>query len=383
MDRGGGIEGTVGVPAALELPSAVLVAALTRLAAADTRADVAASVPALLVHQPGVRACAVVTRDGPRAVVVGSAGYDCETMSPGVALPLDSGLPVTEAVRTGRLVVRGSGPSWVAAPFGGRRASGALLLSLLVPPPVRSPDLEAVLALARAVGCALQRAQVQESAFQELALVTATLAPPPPTAGRGVAVQVRRHDGVTGADVVVRLDEGGGTWLVVADVRRRGLEAAVLARTAHAAVSAVVPHAADPGAVVRAVLAALDGSPPGPGASVVGARVALGEVALAWSRSPAPALVSGGRVVLLEDDSARGQAPATRVVRPVQDAVLVLHSDGLTRRAGVEVSLADLLPPAQVADVDALAEHLVRAADDVGPATDDVAVLVARLADLP
>jgi hypothetical protein len=382
VSRGGGNDAAVGVPAALELPSAVLVAALARLAAADTRADVAASVPALLVDQPGVRACAVVARDGPRAVVVGSAGYDCGTMSTGAALPLDAGLPVTEAVRTGRLVLRGSGPAWVAAPFGGRRASGALLLSLSGPPPAVRRDTEAVLTLARAIGAALQRAKAQEDAFVELALVTTTLAPPPSSAGRGVAVRALRHDGVTGPDVVVRRDDGGATWLVVADVRRRGLEAAVLARTAHAAVAAVVPHVAEPAAVVRAVLTSLDDSGPGRPASVVVARVTRGEVALAGSQSPPPALLAGGRVVLLEDHLRAGQAPVTRVVRPAEDAVLVLHSDGLTSRAGVELPLSDLLPPAPVDDVEALADHLLRAADGVAPASDDVAVLVARLADL-
>jgi hypothetical protein len=382
VSRGGGYDAVVGVPAALELPSAVLVAALTRLAAADTRADVAASVPSLLVEQPGVRACAVVTRDGRRAVVVGSAGYDCATMSTGATLPLEAGLPVTEAVATGRLVLRGSGPAWVAAPFGGRRASGALLLSLSVRPPAGRRDIEAVLTLARAVGGALQRAQAQEDAFVELALVTATLAQPPSSGGRGVAVRTRRHEGVTGPDVVVCVDDGGATWLVVVDVRRRGLEAAVLARTARAAVTAVVPHVAEPAAVVRAVLTSLDDSGSGPGASVVVARVARREVVLAGSQSPPPALLSGGRVVLLEDHLRAGEAPVTRLVRPAEDAVLVLHSDGLTRRGGAELPLADLLPAAPLPDVEGLADHLLRAADGVALATDDVAVLVARLADL-
>lgn len=364
-------------PPALELSPALLLAALTRLASADTLAEVAAAVPALLVHEPGVRACAVVGRDGAQVVVLGSAGYDCGTMDPGATLPLDAGLPVTEAVRSSRTVARGTGPAWVGVPFGGVPARGALLLSLLVAPPTRVHDLAALPALARAVGDALQRAQAQESAFLELALVTVTLAQPASPSGPGVSVRQRPVDGVVGADVALRVDARDATWLVVADVQRTGLEAAVLARTAHTAVTAVVPHVRDPGAVVQAVTGALSSSGPGPAASVCVARVAGGEVGLSASCAPPPVLLTGGRVAPVDT-----AGPGTTVVRPPVDAVLVLHSDGLTRRAGRTVLLTDLLGAAPVADLDALADHLVRTADAAGPQSDDVSVLVARPADL-
>lgn len=383
MSRGGGQEPAVGAPPMLELPPQVLVAALTRLAGADTRSDVAASVPALLLEEPGVRGCAVVVRDGSRAVVLGSAGYGCGTMSAGAALPLDAGLPVTDAVRSGRLVQRGTGPSWVAAPFGGRRAAGALLLSLVGPPPSRPRDTAVVAALARALGDALRRAQAQETAFLDLALVTATLAQPTSPDGGGVAIRRLPHDGVLGSDVAMRIDDGDATWLVVADVHRRGLEGAAHAHAVATAATAVVPHVCEPADLVHAVRRALADSGPGPAVSVSVARAAHGELALAASQAPAPALLSGGRVTLLEDVAGRiADGPAARVVRPARDAVLVLHSDGLTRRAGVVLSLVELIAGAPSDEVSALADHLVRTGQGAGPADDDVTVLVARLTDL-
>ncbi len=100
------------------VPSAVLVDALSALAGAGDRLAVAEATLPLLVELPGVRAAAVVERAGPDVVVQGSAGYGCGDMGPGARLPLDAGLPVTEAVRTGLTVVPG-GP---AGPCVGRRA---------------------------------------------------------------------------------------------------------------------------------------------------------------------------------------------------------------------------------------------------------------------
>ena len=125
-------------PPAERLDDALVLDVLSRLAGAGSAADVAAAVLAPLVELDGVRAACVVVRDGEDAVVVGSAGYDCDSMAPGARLPLGAGLPVTEAVRTGRTVVQGTGPSWAAVPSG-RVRRGALLLSLTDPPPGDEP----------------------------------------------------------------------------------------------------------------------------------------------------------------------------------------------------------------------------------------------------
>ena len=165
------------VPSAARLDPALVVDVLARLAGADSTADIAAASLPPLLDLPGVRAACLVVRDGDDAVVVGSAGYDCGTMAPGARLPLDAGLPVTEAVRTGRRVVQGGGPSWIAVPYG-RARRGALLLSLTVAPPADEESLRRLERVGRAVGDALHRAAEQERTFAELALVTSGLASP-------------------------------------------------------------------------------------------------------------------------------------------------------------------------------------------------------------
>ncbi|MCU1673584.1 MAG: hypothetical protein JWN77_1697, partial [Frankiales bacterium] len=133
------------------VPDAAVLDALVALAGAAGPLDVADAVCPLLAELPGVRAVGLLQRDRRDAVLVGSSGYGCDTMGPGARLPLDSGLPATEAVRTGRAVVQGSGPGWCAVPWG---RAGALLLSCDGPPP---QDLRGLERLARAVGLALAR----------------------------------------------------------------------------------------------------------------------------------------------------------------------------------------------------------------------------------
>ena len=136
---------------------------LERLLVAGTCEQVAAAPLPLLLDLPGVRAAAVVLREAGRVVVADSSGYDCDAFGAGVALPLDAGLPVTEAVRTGRTVVRGGGPSWVAVPFVRSRAgAGALLLSLDGAPPREQADLVRLERLVRALGEAFDRAAGQD-----------------------------------------------------------------------------------------------------------------------------------------------------------------------------------------------------------------------------
>ena len=75
-------------PDAVTMPAALLVDALAALVGAGTSSGVASACLPLLLDQPGVRACALVVRDGAHVVVLGSAGYDCGSMDAGVVLPL-------------------------------------------------------------------------------------------------------------------------------------------------------------------------------------------------------------------------------------------------------------------------------------------------------
>ena len=403
----GARKGTTGRPPVVpgaRLPSAtsdavlddvLLVDALAALAAADSRAQVAAAALPLLVDRPGVRACAVVGRDGDTVVVLGSAGYGCGSMSAGAALPLDAGLPVTEAVRTGRLVELGTGPAWVAAPFGAGGRSGALLLSLDGGPLGSSEDRARLLRLARALGDALHRAHQQERAVADLALLTASLAgsrPATPAADAAVAVRQVPYDGPVGGDVALVLPDGrGGTWLLVADVCGSGLLAAVVARTVHTAASALAAYVRTPGELLDALDRAVRPDC-GPGVFVTALAVHLadGTAVVASAGHPLPLVLHGGVPTPCDVEPGQplaletgvGAACAVASFPVPAGALLVLQTDGLTDRRGPggsrDVDLAALLPRPVPDEPAALADALLRAADAVGPAQDDVTVLVVR-----
>ena len=370
----------------------LLLEALAALAAADRREDVAAAALPLLLEEPGVRACAVVVRDGVQAVVLASAGYGCGSMAPGAVLPLDAGLPVTEAVRTGRPVHRGTGPAWVAVPFGGPRRDGALLLSLTVPPPSGADDLARLDRLVRALGDALRRAAAQDRASAELAEVAATLAPVPLRGGDDLALRSVPVAGPLGGDVALRLpDARGGSWVLVADVCGSGLAAAATARAVAAAVSAAAPHVDGPAALLRAVeRAVLPDVGPGSFVTAVACRLLPGRAVLASAGHPPPLLVTGTCLQALDVlpspplalETGWDDAVLETDLALAPDAVLLLHTDGLTDRRGPHgtrtLDPATLLAPPWPHDLEALADAVVDAATAVGPAADDVTVLVVR-----
>jgi hypothetical protein len=377
----------------LVVPDVLLTDALAVLAGARSRADAASACLPVLTRRPGVRAAAVVVRRDRRVVVVGSDGYECGTMAAGAELPLDAGLPVTEAVRTGRTVVQGAGPGWVAVPFGrGRQVPGALLLSLTGAPPESTSDLTRLHRLARALGDALQRSTESEQAVAELAAVTGALAGSSPTARPDVVVRSVPAHGQVGGDVMAAVPDGrGGTWLVAADVVGSGTVAALLARSVRAAVRAAGTWAPGPSALLEAVERGIAGDVP-PGSFVTAVAIGVdptGRLRLACAGHPAPLVLQEGRPEPLDVDPGPPLALEAVTACPRLEtsaglppgAVLLLHTDGLTeRRAAHGVRLLD---PVELArglpeDLETAADRLLAAADAVGPAQDDVSVMLAR-----
>ncbi|MBW3639054.1 MAG: serine/threonine-protein phosphatase [Actinobacteria bacterium] len=366
---------------------------LAALAGADTAGSVAAAGLPLLLEQPGVRACAVLVRNASDAVVLASAGYDCGTMAAGMTLPLDAGLPVTEAISTSRLVVRGTGPSWVAVPFG-RRRTGALLLSLTSAPPGAAEDLARLHRLARALGDALERAGRQERAVVELADVALRLAPALPTgAGLDVAVRCLPIEGAVGGDVALCLpDPRGGHWLFVADVCGAGLLGALTARSVATAAVAVAPFVDGPEQLLAAVERAVR---PDVGAgsfvTAVAAHLTGGRLRVASAGHPPPLLLTATAVVTLSLDPGEplaleigaGVARRTTTYDLPVDAVLLLHTDGLTDRctdAGTRVVEAlELVSAGCDGSLDAIADCVLAAAQTAGEAGDDVSLLLVRV----
>lgn len=379
----------------LAVPESVLVDALAVLAAARTRADVAADCLPLLVGRPGVRAAAIVQRDGPRVVVLGSAGYDCGSMAAGADLPLDAGLPVTEAVRTGKTVVQGTGPGWLAVPFGGsRHVRGALLLSLHCAPPEDDVGLGRLHRLSEALGEALQRTGEHDRDAAELAVVTATLTAPVAPVGTCQVVQRSLPiEGTVGGDVLLALPDGrSGTWLLAADVCGYGLAASLVAGSVRTAARACTAWADGPAQLLAAIEDAVAPDVP-PGGFVTAVAVHLppdgGPARVASAGHPAPLLLVGGHAVpvvlepapplALDDGRAHTLTEVTMALPP--GAAVLLHTDGLTDRRvadGVRQLDPQRLASGLPDDLGLAADRLLAAAEAVGPAQDDVSLLLAR-----
>ena len=370
----------------LVVPPGVLVEGLTALAGAADRLEVAEAALPLLLDLPGVRAAAVVERSGPDVVVQGSAGYDCRAMGPGARLPLDAGLPVTEAVRTHRTVTTGPGPSWVASPFR-RRGAGALLLSLHGAPP---QDVAPVVALAHAVGQALERVGRTERALGDLAVLTAgarpaTVEDPVPD----VVLRSLPLDGSVGGDVLLAVPDGrDGTWLVVADVCGNGLGAALVAGSAATAARALAPYSRGPAALLHDLERSLRPVVvPGSFVTALVVHLAADGVTVASAGHPPPLLLTASGATALDVptglplalETGRDEAYAAVPVVVPPDALLLLHTDGLGDREGARgTEPLGLLLDVPLADPATVADQLLAAADRAGPPTDDVALMVVR-----
>lgn len=399
---GSGREASAGRAAARPLPGTpvrvdaeLVVEVLELVVGAEGEAGVAAAGLPPLVRLPGVRAVAVVVREGANAVVVGSAGYDCGTMAPGAALPLGSGLPVTEAVRTHRPVVQGTGPAWVAVPFPVRTRAGALLLSLDAAPPETEAERWRLHRIARGIAEGLRRAAAADQAAADLQVLSARFTPRlPDLPGWQLATRSCARTGGFAGDVALALpDERGGHWLVVADVCGSGPAAAVVSRSVHAAFTALSPYAAGPGDLLRAVDRTLR-QVVGPESFVTAAvvRALDGRLEFASAGHPAPVLltptgsfalvVEPGPPLALETASDPSFEQASALLP--RDGVLLLHTDGLLDRRGaagpVPAETALLVAGLPLTDVEALADAVLAAADAVGPPGDDCTVLLARRA---
>jgi hypothetical protein len=370
----------------------LVIAVLERVAAARGTQDVAAAPLPLLLDLPGVRGVAVLLQSGGHLVIAASAGYDCGSMAPASVLPLDAGLPVTEAVRLGRQVVMGAGPSWVAVPFL-RRRHGALLLSLDGPPVSAPEELARLARVSHALGEALDRAAEQERELVDLALLQASLvAESPVSAAWELAVRDLPYEGPAGGDVVLVVpDDRGGEWLLVADVCGSGLEAAVVARTVQATLRALAPWFDGPAALLGAADRALRAQVgPGRFVTAVAVRVEGSRLEAASAGHPPPLVAGPHGVTVLDLEPGpplaleTGPPPRCEEVTVLlpDDPVLVLHTDGLLDRRGPEgpqaADLPALLDGLPRDDLEALADATLAAAAELGVAGDDISLLLAR-----
>lgn len=377
--------------AAVVLPEAVVAEALEALAGAAGRVDIADAVTAVLARLPGVRAAAVLQRSQREAVVIGSTGYGCDTMSYGARLPLDSGMPATDAIRTGQVVRMGEGPGWIAAPFGRRTATpGSLLLSCEAAPPAAETDVARLQRLAGAVGAALARAVPGEQVSVELAAVLAGLAPAGVATDGQTAVRQVPRGGPVGGDVVLSLTEEGTRWFVVADVCGSGLAAAAEAAAVRTAARTLIPYASGPADLLRMLDRAIRPDVAGDRfVTAVAACLRDGLLSVATAGHPPPLLLTGSGVheVPVEPgpplamETSGALPPLAEHCSPVPaDALLVLYTDGLTDRRGAHGIDGPALARAAAAarSPEEAATLLLAAAESAGAAVDDTSLLVAR-----
>ena len=396
-DAGRAAPGTGDVATTFRLPEAVLLDVLVGLAGAASVLDVAEAVCAAVAGVDGVRAAAVLQRRDSAAVVLGSTGYGCDSMGPGARLPLDSGLPAAEAIRTGQLVRQGDGPGWCAMPFGRRTPMpGAVLLSLTSAPPTEQADLVRLQRLATAVGVALHRAERLDRSTADLAVLVGGLRPLATADRLDHALRQRPVSGPLGGDVVLDLpDHRGGRWLVSADVCGCGLPAAAGAAAVRTAVRALAPLADGPAHLLQLLDTALrPESPEGGFVTALVVQVAHGRLRAASAGHPPPLIVRPTAAEELALEPGAPLALETEALVPagaevsaaVEDGTLVvLYSDGLTERrgpGGAELPVEVLLTAAASAASGgpaAVADAMLDAANAAGRPEDDTAVLVCRL----
>lgn len=377
----------------VRIDTELVVEVLELLVGADGEAGVGAAGLPPLLRLAGVRAVATVVRRGSHVVLVGSAGYDCGSMAPGAVLPLDSGMPVTEAVRTQRPVVLGSGPAWVAVPFPPRTRQGALLLSLHGAPPETEAEMWRLHRIARAFGEGLRRAAEQEQDASDLTIMAAQFAPALSVApGWEVAVRTLPGEGSFAGDTVVCLhDDRGGQWFMVADVCGSGAAAALVARSAQATLTTLVPYADGPAALLRAAdrsLRAVVG--PESFVTALAVRVHDARIDVASAGHPPPVVLTSGGAHVVPVEPGPPLALETEsdptftllsAVLPL-DAALLIHTDGLLDRRGADgpsaAEIGVLVAGLPLGDLDVLADGVLAAASAAGAAGDDVSLLVAR-----
>lgn len=379
---------------ALHFSPAALLDVLAALAAAGSRLDVAAAVTAAMTALDGVRASAVLQRHGGEALVVGSAGYGCGTMAAGSGLPLDSGLPAAQAIKTGRLVVQGDGPGWCALPFGRHAtARGAVLLSLTGAPPSDAADLERLQRLAATVGAAMDRAEQTDRTAAELSAVLAGLAPSPGADDVNTAIRQTARGGAIGGDVALCLSDARGRWLITADVSGAGIAAASRAAAVRIAARVLAPGATGPAQLLELLDRTLrPETPEGGFVTAVVVHVGAGRLRAASAGHLAPVLLTAGTAARLELEpgpplaleTTDRLAPPTELVAVLPaEAFVVLYSDGLTDRRtpdGRDVDINELLTAVtHLATPGEVADGLIAAADAAGPADDDTTVLVSRV----
>lgn len=377
-----------------------LVAGLEQLAAAGTVHEVAAAAVDGAIALTRARGAALGVQRGDAVEILASSGYDCDSMHTGQRLPLASGLPLTEAVRTGRTVVRGEpgSPAWVVAAFAAAGRRAGLLVSLH---PDTDVDTIAVETLASAAGGALARALATTDEHFALDSVVRGLRAmpvlPPSWLDAAATVQTATTDPTHPGGDVVALVHGSSpdvAWLLVGDVCGEGLAAAPAAAQFRNVGVALARDDMAPHALLDAIDEALHRDPSADrfvtaaavrlqrrGDAVEAAVATAGHpAALLWRAGEVTAIGQAGMPLNLQLPDETRRPPQSSYVTLGPDDLLLVHTDGFVDRGTADRTqeLVELFGRAGVlADARAIVELLVSAMTEaVDPPRDDLAVAV-------
>ena len=392
-------------PSSPSTTSSRLLTAVTALATASNEREVATILVQHAAQVTDARGAALVVPVPGREAgeIVASVGYDCDTMGAGARLPYSAGLPVTEALRTGRdQVVGGTGttPGWVALTLGPTGSPlGAIVLSLQPDSRWTATETQFVRSLVRTGARTLLRAQSRSEALRAATALAGSLRPgtAPRVPGLDVAVRLLPLDqalGIGGDIAEVTPDGSGGWWLVVADACGSGADAAPRAGSVRTAVRALGRHVRSPAELLGEIDQLLHDERSGDDLFVTACALHLqvdGDVVRVRSASaghPLPLVRSAdgllrtigrpGFLLGVEPDVSR-QDSADELTA---GEVLVVHSDGLTDVPSAPADAWPLHSALTAADptaaADATADAVLRSVLAGRGQADDVALVVVR-----
>ncbi|MGW2723516.1 SpoIIE family protein phosphatase [Streptomyces sp. NPDC001492] len=360
----------------------------------------------------GATAMAVMApRDG-RLRILGHRGYDAERLERFDHMPLNADMPVVRVMETGNPhfftdfdELRRSYPeavhfddktSWAFLPLiASGRAVGSLVLAYDRPRHFPPTERAVITALAGLVGQALERGRLYDTQFAVAHQLQAALLPRHLPSLPGLQVTARYRPAGHGVEVggdfydLIRLNDTT-VAAAIGDVQGHDIDAAALMGQVRTAVHSQAAAGASPGDVLGRTNRLLVGLDPGRFASCLYAHLDLGRhsVCLASAGHP-PALLrhADGHTEVLSpppglllgiDDRTDYQA-AEFPLHP--GCVLVLYTDGLVERPGVDLedaigTLAALVARTDPEDPEAMADTLIRHAADLA---DDLALLIVHL----
>ncbi|MEU3660660.1 SpoIIE family protein phosphatase [Streptomyces sp. NPDC032940] len=388
---------------------------LMHLAATLTEAvgvqDVVEQTADQLLPALGAQAMVLMTAEDGRLKILGHRGYSPEIISGFDGIPLSSDIPGCEVLTTGMpgffpsfADLRRAYPatlhqdgmaSWAFLPLiASGRPIGSVLLAYDRPRNFPPGERAVLTSLAGLVGQALDRARLYDSKDHlahrlQSALLPHTLPEIPRLRVAARYLPAARGLGIGGDFYdLIRLDDHT-VGAAIGDVQGHNVDAAALMGQVRTAVHAHATVGASPADVLARTNRLLTDLDPGLFTSCVYVHLDLSarRACLATAGHPPPLLrhadgrtellrVPPGLLLGIEPDTVY---PALDVPLP-HDSVLALYTDGLVEAPGVDpddatAALAGLLEHCDPADLDAMADALIRHAPSPG---DDIALLLIR-----